>query len=209
MIMEETQRARRTADYSAGIMSQSFWFVEFKKYLKLYSEGYTADQIKEMVIHENLFGTPNEYRAKRIYGYIANRAAQLDEKGIELFFSSDLATQKLINLLCILYQDRLFLEFINEVYRDKAIMGNEIIEATDAKVFFRNKEVQSETVAAWTDTTKRKVQACYFNFLIDANLLTIIGKEKKITPPLLDIAFERYLEAKGETTIIKAITGVY
>lgn len=189
-------------------MSQSFWFVEFKKYLKLCLDGYTIEQIKEKVISENYFGLQNEYRAKRIYRYITNRVAMLDEKGMNLFFDSDLGTQKLLNLICILRQDRLFFEFINEVYREKAIIGVEELSASDINIFFKNKEVQSETVAEWTDATKKRVGSCYFNFMTDANLLTVEGKAKKITPPLLDIALERYLEANDETAILKAITGV-
>lgn len=199
----------RNSQYSAGIMSQSFWFVEFKKYLKLCLDGYTTEQIKEKVINENYFGLQNEYRAKRVYGYITNRVAMLDEKGMNLFFDSDLATQKLLNLICILRQDRLFLEFINDVYREKAIIGVEELSASDINIFFKNKEVQSETVAEWTDATKKRVGSCYFNFMTDANLLTVEGKAKKITPPLLDIALERYLEANDETAILKAITGVF
>ena len=45
-------------------------------------------------------------------------------------------------------------------------------------------------------------------YLVDANIFTIENKERKITPPILDIALERYLEACGDTAIIKAITGV-
>lgn len=196
-------------EYSAGLMSQSFWFVEFKKYLKLKADGMSEEEIKELIISGNLFGAPNEYRAKRIYGYLYNRISKLDEAGIELFFSSDLATQKLLNLVCLFRQDRLFFEFVNEVYREKAILGTEVLDVSDARIFFKNKEVQSDTVATWTDGTKKRVQSCYFNFLTDANLLTVIDKKKKITPPLLDVALERYLEANGETSIIKALTGVY
>ena len=192
MAAEQNNR-QKTRIYSAGIMSQSFWFVELKKYLKLLSEGYTPGKIKTMVIQGNLFGSPNEYRARRIFGYISNRAAQMDETGLELFFSSNLATQKLLNL----------------VYREKAILGGNTLEKSDANVFFRDKEIQSEVVAGWTDKTKIRIQSAYFNFLTDANLLSIADKQKIITPPLLDIALEQYLEANGETSIIKAITGVY
>lgn len=195
--------------YSAGIVSQSFWFVEFKKYLKLVSQGCTYEQIKASVVQENLFGLSNEKRAVRIFGYISARTAQIDEKGIALFFSSDLSTQKLLNLICIIRQDRLFFEFINEVYKEKIILGVNALEASDANIFFRNKEIQSEAVAEWTDSTKKRIQSCYFNFLTDANLLTAADKKKMITPPFLDIALERYLEAVGEERIIKAITGVY
>lgn len=194
--------------YSAGLMSQSFWFIEFKKVIKLISEGKSEDEIKKMCIEENLFGAAKEYRAKRMYGYIWNRVKKLDETLMELFLDSDLATQKIINLIAIIRSDRLFFEFIFEVYREKNIIGTQVLEDTDVNIFFKNKEIQSEDIAAWKDTTKRKLRQVYFNYLIDANLLTVVDKKRTITPPILDIALERYLEACGDSAIIKAITGV-
>lgn len=197
-----------SSEYSAGLMSQSFWFVEFKKYLKLVYSGKTPDEIKQMVIDENLFGAPNEYRAKRYYGYISSRASRLDSQGLELFWNSDLQTQKLLNLICILRGDRLFFEFIYEVYREKHILGAEYLEPADGRIFFKNKGVQSELVESWKDTTCRKVQNCYFNFMTDCGLLTDFDGKKSITPPLLDIALEQYMKANGEENMVKAITGV-
>ena len=194
--------------YSAGLISQSFWFIEIKKILRLIREGKREDEIKKICIEENLFGTINEYRAKRIYGYIWNRVKHLDGKIIELFNESDLSTQKIINLIAIMRCDRLFFEFIYEVYREKNILGTLTIEDRDANIFFRNKEVQNENIAKWTDRTKKRLKSCYFNYLIDANLITIKDKKKYITPPIFDIAVERYLELVGDFAIVKAITGV-
>lgn len=195
-------------NYSAGLVSQSFWFVEIKKIIKLLNDGMTKEEIKKLCINENLFGAMKEYRAKRIYGYIWNRTKKLDEAMIELFCSSDIATQKVINLISILKSDRLFFEFMFEVYREKNILGIPVIEDADVNIFFKNKEIQSEDIAAWTDGTKRRLRSIYFNYLTDANLLTVVEKKKTITPPILDIALERYLEACGDSAIIKAITGV-
>lgn len=98
--------------YSAGLVSQFFWFVEIKKIIKLIYDGMTEDEIKKLCIDENLFGAMKEYRAKRIYGYIWNRTKQFDKAMIELFCTSDIATQKIINLIAILRSDRLFFEFM-------------------------------------------------------------------------------------------------
>ena len=190
------------------MISQSFWFIEIKKILRLIREGKREDEIKKLCIEENLFGTTNEYRAKRIYGYIWNRVKHLDGKIIELFNESDLSTQKIINLIAIMRCDRLFFEFIYEVYREKNILGTLTIEDRDANIFFRNKEVQNENIAKWTDRTTKRLKSCYFNYLIDANLITIKDKKKYITPPIFDIAVERYLELVGDFAIVKAITGV-
>ena len=195
-------------NYSAGLISQSFWFVEIKKIINLINDRMSEDEIKKLCIDENLFGAIKEYRAKRIYKYIWNRVQKMDKTLIDLFCTSYLATQNVINLIAIIRSDRLFFEFMFEVYREKNILCIPVIEDADVNIFFKNKEIQSEDIAAWTDGTKRRVRSIYFNYLTDANLLTVVNKKKTITPPILDIALEHYLEACGESVIIKAITGV-
>lgn len=141
-------------------------------------------------------------------GYIITRVKAMDDRLVELFCSSDLATQKLINLVTILRTDRLFFEFVYEVYREKVILGTSIMEDTDVNVFFTKKEAQSDLIAGWKDSTKKHLRSCYLNFMTDANLLTVIDKKKTITPPILDIALERYLQSENEEVLVKALTGV-
>lgn len=85
--------------YSAGLMSQSFWFLEFKKAARLRNEGLSYDEIKKKCVEENLFGAAKEYSALRMAGYIITRIKVMDDTLVELFCSADLATQKLINLI--------------------------------------------------------------------------------------------------------------
>lgn len=197
-----------TAVYSAGLMSQSFWFLEFKKAVKLRQDGLGYDEIKKKCIEENLFGAATENRVKRMAGYIVNRLKMMDDALVQLFMSSDLATQKLINLIAILRADRLFFEFVYEVYREKVILGIDCLEEADVNVFFTRKETQSDLIAGWKESTKKHLRSCYLNFMTDANLLTIMEKKKSITPPILDIALERYLKSVDEEAMIKALTGV-
>lgn len=193
--------------YSAGLVSQSFWFVEFKRIIKLMESGKTEPEIKDLCLKENLFGTAKEYRARRMYGYIWNRVKQLDESLMQLFLRTDLSTQKIINLICVLKTDRLFFEFLYEVYREKVILGFDVIEDIDMRVFFNQKEMQSEEVAQWVDTTKKRLRNIYTNYMIDANLLAVEGKQKKIKIPILDTALQRYLELTGEVALMKALAG--
>lgn len=197
-----------TAVYSAGLMSQSFWFLEFKKAVKLRQDGLGYDEIKKKCIEENLFGAATENRVKRMAGYIVNRLKMMDDALVQLFMTSDLATQKLINLITILRADRLFFEFVYEVYREKVILGIDCLEDADVNVFFTRKETQSDLIAGWKESTKKHLRSCYLNFMTDANLLTIMEKKKSITPPILDIALERYLKSVDEEAMIKALTGV-
>lgn len=195
-------------EYSAGLMSQSFWFLEFKKVVALYRDGLTLEEIRKKSVEENLFGAAKEYRALRMAGYIVNRLKVMDEELVRLFMDSDLATQKLINLITVLKQDKLFFEFVYEVYREKIILGAKALDDVDVNSFFTKKEAESELILNWKDTTKKHLRSSYTNFLVEANLLVMDDKEKKINPPVLDRALERYLKANGDDTILRALTGV-
>ena len=194
--------------YSAGLMSQSFWFHEFKKAVQLMKDGLSFDEIKKKCVEENLFGAAKEYRALRMAGYIVNRLKVMDDTMVDLFLTSDLATQKLINLITILKQDLLFFEFIYEVYREKVILGSETLDDMDVKSFFTKKEAQSDLILGWKESTKNHLRSSYTGFMADANLLSVVDREKRITPPVLDIALERYLIATGDDTMVRALTGV-
>ena len=203
--------------YSAGLMSQSFWFVEVRQYLRLKKENLSDDEIKRRITEENLFGAPNECRAHRIGNYLSARAGRMSQEELVLFFACDITSQKLINLICIMRNDRLMFEFINEVYREKVMLGAETIDLSDGRAFFTEKEKQDDTVAGWQDKTKRRLISTYLNFMTDARLLSMSARmpgnsksgTRKITIPLPDEALQHHLETTGETTILKAIMGVY
>lgn len=198
----------RAQRYSAGIMSESAWFLEFKKLIQLRKEGVDDTELKRLCLEENLFGMGTANRVKRTSGYLIRRLGFLDEALVDIFCSSDLATQKIINLIAILRGDLLFFEFVNEVYREKAMLGFQEIGPMELNSFFRAKMVASDALADWKDTTIRKVGSAYLNFLADANLLDKRAGKYVITVPILDITLEDYLKRDGDIAILKAITGV-
>ena len=194
--------------YSSGLVAESFWFIEFKILIKLRYEGKSWDDIKALCLNENLLGISKEYRAKRIFGYLKNRIEVFEEDYLEIFMHTDLQTQKIINILASAKKNRLFFEFLYEVYREKVKLGALELTASDINIFFKNKQEQDENMSTWTDVTLRRLRSTYMNFLVDAGLLTISDKQKKITPPILDITLENFLKDTGEMQMIKAITGV-
>lgn len=197
----------KNKEYSAGIMSQSFWFQECRQFIELLRENKTETELKMIVIEENLFGAPNEYRAKRMYGYISNRVKSVESGLLKIFLLSDIETQKLIILIATIRKDKLFFEFLYEVYREKIILGENQIGIADVDKFFIYKETQNDELLSWQDTTKKRVQSAYLTFMTEANLLRSNKKIRIITPPLIDMRLEKYLRANGETAILKALTG--
>lgn len=194
--------------YSSGLVSESFWFIEFKKFMQLRYDGNSWDTIKSLCLKENLLGISKEYRAARIYKYLKNRVESLEQDIYIIFLKSDLSTQKTINLFAVLKRNRLFFEFLYEVYREKNLLGVMELSDKDINIFFKHKQQQNEDVAVWADVTLKRLRSSYINFMIEAGLLKPNGKQKLISPPVLDVAFENYLKSKGEIRIIKAITGV-
>ena len=198
----------RAEQYSAGLMSEAPWFHEFKKMVSLTYEKVDPTEIRRRCVEENLFGMPKEYRALRTYGYLLNRINRMDEQLVTLFCSSDLSTQKLINFITVILGDRLFFELINEVYKERVLLGYSELTASDVNVFFTDKSMQDDDMKNWKDTTFKRLRSGYFQFMTDANLLRKEKTRYLITPPVLDIALERYLLYNGKEQILKAITGV-
>ena len=195
-------------EYSSGLVSQSFWYHEFKRFVNLLNNGVSETEIKRQCMEENLLGMSKEYRSQRVYGYIINRTRTMDSDFIKLFCNSDMETQKLINLITVLRTDKLFFEFIYEIYREKILLGDYTLTDKDLNVFINHKQNQNEEIALWKDVTLKRLKSSYFNFMTDANLLMITDKKKTITPPILDPALERYLKYNDEIPMLKAITGV-
>ena len=189
-------------------MSEAPWFHELKKIVMMKHNGVELDEIKRQCVDENLFGMPKPYRALRTYGYLVSRLGEMDETLEDLFCNSDLATQKLINFITIIKGDRLFYEFVNEVYKEKVLLGYSELNASDINVFFTDKTTQDEEMKQWKDTTFKRLRSSYFQFMVDANLLQKDKTKYIITPPVLDVALERYLQDYGSEHILKAITGV-
>lgn len=194
--------------YSSGLVSESFWFIEFKKIIKLRNEGKSWDDIRDLCLNDNLLGISKEYRAKRIYGYLKNRVDVLDEGLINIFINADLTTQKVINIIAIAKKNKLFFEFLYELYREKVLLGAIVLTDSDISIFFKNKQEQDEDISKWTDATLKRLSSTYMNFLTDAGFLTVIDKQKRITPPILDISLENYLKDNDENQMLKAIRGI-
>ena len=195
-------------EYSAGIITECFWFVEFKKMVALVTQGMSKEELRTECVDNNTFATDTPHRAEMIFRYLYKRVNNLDETLINLFRNSDIRTQKLINLIAVLRNDRLFFEFIYEVYREKIILGDLGISSADTRAFLRSKRMQSEKIDGWTDRTFENLQTTYITFLKDAGLVAEAETGLSITPPLMDTVLEHCLETNGEGDFVKAFTGV-
>ena len=131
----------------------------------------------------------------------------MPEEVLSLFISCDIETAKIINLISILMDSRLFFEFMHEVFEEKLRLGEKEITDRDLNVFFDNKAMQSEIVAGWTDTAVKKLKQCFTRMLMEAGLITDSKKPRIIHEAHVDYRTADVLKNNGLDIYLKAITG--
>ena len=92
----------------------------------------------------------------------------------------------------------------------KMILGSDELTDADIRIFFKNKQEQSEKVASLQDYTLRRLGSCYKTQLYEAGLLESnrANSTRKILKPILDIAFEHWLYDHDLGIMVKTLTGV-
>jgi len=183
-------------EYSAGIVSKGFWFLEFKKYLELLKNGNNENEIRKMQDEENIFSAPSKDYGKKIISEINKRIKVLSEEIKELFFESDTGTQKVINLLSIMGTDKLFFEYVYNSYRNELLLGTKEYNPGIVMKFLKEKAEQNEEVAKFSETTLKRMQGTYGNYLKEAGLLEEKNKKILYGKVYLDYELEKLLMEK-------------
>ena len=195
-------------EYSAGAVKHSFWFMEFRKEVKLLDEGKSFEDIRELCKTENIFASATPERAAQTYNTVTARIKALGDSFYQIFLDGDIATQKLFALSAMMAYDTLFFDFVYEVIREKMIIGSNEYTQSDLNIFFKDKQLQSEKMAGWTEATLRRLSRNYKTYLFEAGL-TDKGKDiRKIYKPLLEPDMERWLINHDMEQIVKALSGV-
>lgn len=193
--------------YSAGLASTSFWFIESKKIAELILEGYSKKEIMEMAIGENIFQVETKNRIKEIVNSVYRRLSSFPEDILECFIRVDVNSAKIFVLISILNDDKLFFEFMHDVFREHILLGDMTLKNRDFDIFFDNKSYQSEIVDNWTDKTVARLKRGYRNMLSEAGILDTSKKEKVIVVPFVDLKLQQLLEDNNFGPYLFSITG--
>lgn len=194
-------------EYSAGIVSKGFWFLEFKKYLELLKIGNNENEIRKMQDEENIFSAPSKDYGKRIISEINKRIKVLPKEIKELFFESDTGTQKVINLLSIMGTDKLFFEYVYNSYRNELLLGTKEYNPGIVMKFLKEKAEQNEEVAKFSETTLKRMQGTYGNYLKEAGLLEEKNKKILYGKVYLDYELEKLLRENNMEIYVKTLKG--
>lgn len=195
-------------EYSAGAVKHAFWFMEFRKVVSLRLAGKSWEEIKQLSENENIFGAPTRLRATQIFNTVSARVKSLDDSFYPIFEACDMASQKLFALVAAMICDVLLGELVYELVREKMIIGSNELADSDLRIFFKDKQQQSEKAAKWTEATIKKLMVSYKSMLYEAGVTNKAKKVREIYKPLPDPAMERWLKEQGMNYQLKAIMGV-
>ena len=196
------------SEYSAGIVSRLFWAIEAKKTAILYNSGMTRSEMKENVISENIYQATNVRRATRMFGYIIKRVDSVDDGLRDLMIKGDFDQVCAINLLMIMFTDKIVADFMYEVFRHKLLLGDYELSDNDFNSFIAEKSQQSTEVAAWASETIEKIRQTIYKMLLDGGFARITDKGvRNIVMPVISYELEEYLKNTGLTSYLYAITG--
>lgn len=193
--------------YSAGLASTSFWFIESKKIAEFILEGYSKKEIMEMALEENIFQVETNNRVKEIVNGVYGRLSDFPEDILECFIQVDVNSAKVFVLISILNNDKLFFEFMHEIFKEHILLGDMTLKNRDFDIFFDNKSYQSDIVENWGDDTVARLKRGYRNMLSEAGVLDTSQKEKTIAVPFIDLKLQQLLIDNNYGPYLFAITG--
>lgn len=193
--------------YSASLASTSFWFIESKKIAELILEGNSKKEIMERAIGENIFQVETNNRIKEIVNGVYRRLSAFPKDILDCFVRLDVNSAKVFVLISILNDDKLFFEFMHEVFREHILLGDLTLKNRDFDIFFDNKSYQSEIVDNWTENTVERLKRGYRNMLSESGILDSSKKEKVIIIPFVDLKLQQLLIDNNFGPYLFAITG--
>jgi hypothetical protein len=197
----------KETEYSAKIEKAPFTFIELKKAAALALQGFSHAEIKERAVRDNIFQVNTDDRKKELARIVLKRMQALDEYLLQQLVHASVETGKLIVVYAIMKTDRLFFEFMNEVFKEKLIIRDYTLADKDFHSFFARKKEQSEQLTAWREYTFYKVKQVYVRILFEAGLIKD-KKSREIIKPLLDQSLIGHWLSRGDNMIVNILLGL-
>lgn len=194
-------------EYKSTIKSRPYLYKETKKAAILLNSGLKINELKVKAVEENIFQVESEARMKELASIITTRLKELDAYLIDKIENSNIETSKIIVLYAIIKNDKLFFEFMNEVYKEKLLLRDLFIKDKDFNMFFQSKRQQSEKVDSWTEYTFKKLKQVYIRILFECGLIENQRGDRKIKTPILDSEVKEFIYKIGDKIYINAIVG--
>lgn len=201
------QKGGIDVEYKSTIKSRPYFYKETKKAASLILKGVDIKTIKVKAVEDNIFQVDTETRMREIASIVTSRLKDVSPEVLTAIIEGSLETSKLMVVYIIMKTDRLFFEFINEVFKEKILLRESYLEDKDIAHFFETKKEQSDVVASWSDYTFKKIKQVYIRILFESGLIKAQKEPREIQIPLIEPAIREYLHSGSEQIYIRALEG--
>ena len=191
--------------YSTSLTGAGFRFFEFKLVVNLIEKGLTDDEIRRKVLEGNLFQEKTS-STKRSFPYILKRARVLDNQLRQYILNEPTQMAKQVNFYAIMKTDLLFYEFMDEVIKSKLLDNDLIYEKKDINIFFKEKSDSNEQLAAWSESTLKRLKSSYNRLLLEMGYLSELSSTDLI-PLQVDDMLRDHLVKIGDQEYVEAMEG--
>jgi hypothetical protein len=131
----------------------------------------------------------------------------IDDFLVEKIVNGEIGTSKQIVVYSIMKTDRLFFEFMYEVFREKILMGDSTLQDKDFDIFFSRKKEQSKKVASWTNYTFYKLKQVYIRILFEAGFIKGRKRDRVIVKPIIEEELVQHLKKIGDEKYLNSLMG--
>lgn len=189
-------------EYSAGFTSEGWFQQEIEYVLDQLHKGFSRKEIRSKLIEGNIFLLRSELAISKRFQMVYRRAKTLYPLS-EYYFNGTNSDQKALLLYsflkCYRYAYENFYELIVYRYQHK----NGTLQVSDMGFYMEEKEQQSEKIANWHITTKKKINSTLILFYRESGMIELVEDEYKVAPLHVSHSLKQY--AEEQDVLLKAI----
>ena len=171
-------------DYIFSYTAATLMLHETNEVMKKYLEYKNWDNVKDLVIEENIMQKQSISSRKRVFVEIKRRIETLSNEQLKYVNKSSSSDIRNLIFLSILKTYRFIYEFMTEVISKKVLMFDYKILNSDYETFFESKKYGVEQLENITEATQYKLKQVLFRILDEAMIIDNT-KGKNILKPHL------------------------
>lgn len=188
---------------------EHLWFQETKDALiAIGMNEMAATDIAQRSDGENFFNAASKSRAREISQTVIRRVGVVNNDFINYFGMQNVENQKIMVLVMVMLEDRTFFDFMNEIFREKSVIGDYNLNDGEIIRFIHNLQEKDEKAATWSDASIQKLKLYIKNLLKDSGMLKTEKKTSTIVRPIITPDFKEFLEKENLNVIENILMGV-
>lgn len=195
-------------EYNTSLKKTQYEYLSSIKIAKLVAKGMTFKQIYHKCVDELVIPNQSVERRKGITNVLYERVRCLDSFLLNIFINGSLTTSKYLLVYAIAKTDKLFYEFLFDLYRESLIGDNHYISLADFEGFFNSAKERSNDVKQWKDKSINDLRMAYKNVLINSGLAKKDGSNIIPIKIVIPEDIVKHLNTLGDNTFVKATLGV-